>query len=118
MKLGDLRLAASQAAELIARQSVDRPIGQRFGSQAFVEANRRFIPVEHRHAWAYNLVLLLIFACVLMIGLTSADKSVSAFAGSKENHFTAIVIVTGLSVLLLGMKVFSSSKEESILTSH
>ena len=65
------------------------------------------IPKEHRHGSPYNIVLLLIFAAVLLIGLTSVDKSVSAFAGWKENHFVGIAGITSLSVLMLGWKVFS-----------
>lgn len=69
------------------------------------------IPKEHRHGSPYNLVLLLIFAAVLLIGLTSVDKSVSAFAGWKESHFVGIVSITSLSVLMMGWKVFSSVRD-------
>jgi manganese transport protein len=70
----------------------------------------KLIPKEHRHAAYYNIVLLLIFACVLLIGLTSIDKSISAFAGWKENHFIVISATTVLVVSRLGWNVFGSGK--------
>ena len=73
----------------------------------------RLIPKEHRHAGYYNLVLLLIFACVLLIGLTSIDKSVSAFAGWKESHFTVIAVITSGVTLMLGWNVFRSEKRKN-----
>ena len=71
----------------------------------------KLIPKEHRHASYYNLVLLLIFAAVLLIGLTSMDKSISAFTGWKENHFTMIAAMTGGVALVLGWTVFRSGKD-------
>ncbi len=70
------------------------------------------IPKEHRHAGFYNLVLLIIFACVLLIGLTSIDKSVSAFAEWKESHFILISTITVLVVSGLGWNIFGSDKKK------
>lgn len=72
------------------------------------------ISKEHRHASYYNFVLLLIFAAVLLIGLASIDKSMSAFVGSKENHFTMIASITVLVVLILGRRVYKSENRSSI----
>ena len=74
--------------------------------------DQKLIPKEHRHASFYNLVLLLIFAAVLLIGLTSIDKSYSAFAGLKESHFAFIVTVTALLVLVVAGHVFVLGKRK------
>ncbi len=66
------------------------------------------VPKEFRHARLYNLLLLIIFSSVLLIGLTSIDKSISAFAGWKESHFTLIVTVTTLLVFTVGWNLFKS----------
>ena len=73
------------------------------------------IPKEHRHSRFYNLLLLLIFSSVLIIGLTSIDKSISAFAGLAESHFTFIVMVTTLLVFFVGWKVFKIGKRQDDL---
>jgi Mn2+/Fe2+ NRAMP family transporter len=75
--------------------------------------DKTLIPKEHRHVSYYNLILLLIFACVLLIGLTSIDKSVSAFAGWKESHFIVISAITILVVFGLGWNVFGSEKRKN-----
>ncbi len=71
------------------------------------------IPKEHRHASYYNLVLLLIFAAVLLIGLTSLDKSISASLGWKGSHFAVIVGASGLLVLLLGWNVVRADVQKN-----
>lgn len=68
--------------------------------------DRTLIPKESRHAGSYNLVLLLIFACVLLIGLTSIDKSISTFLGWKENHLTINLVLTGVTTLIVGWNVY------------
>ena len=70
----------------------------------------KLIPPEHRHPGFYNLILLFIFSCVLIIGLTSIDKSLSAFAGWAGNHFNLIVTTTVLIVLGLGWNVMWAGK--------
>jgi Mn2+/Fe2+ NRAMP family transporter len=76
--------------------------------------DRKLIPSRHGHGKLYNLILLLIFAAVLLIGLTSIDKSISAFAGWKQSHFSFILFSTTLLVLVLGWSVFrANGKQES-----
>jgi manganese transport protein len=72
------------------------------------------LPKEHRHGSYYNLVLILIFAAVVLIGLTSVDKSISAFAGWSENHFIIIAAATVLVVLLLGWNVFKKESRTQV----
>jgi len=72
------------------------------------------IPKEHRHTSYYNFVLLLIFAAVVLIGLTGIDKSISAFAGWNESHFTMSASATVLVVLWLGWNVFKKGNRTPV----
>jgi len=74
--------------------------------------DRTLIPKENRHAGYYNLVLLLIFACVMLIGLTSIDKSISTFAGLKESHLTLNLFMTSSITLVVGWNVYRMGKNE------
>ena len=74
--------------------------------------DEELIPKVHRHSGYYNVVLILIFSAVLLIGLTSIDKSYSAFAGLKESHFAIIVTVTALLVLVVAGHVFVLGKRK------
>ena len=74
--------------------------------------DEELIPKVHRHSGYYNVVLILIFSAVLLIGLTSIDKSYSAFAGLKESHFAFIVTVTALLVLVVAGHVFVLGKRK------
>ncbi len=74
--------------------------------------DRTLIPKENRHAGSYNLVLLLIFGCVLLIGLTSIDKSISTFAGLRESHLTLNLVMTTAITLVVGWNVYRLGKNE------
>ncbi len=74
--------------------------------------DEELIPTVHRHSGYYNVVLILIFSAVLLIGLTSIDKSYSAYAGLKEGHFAIIVTVTALLVLVVAGHVFVLGKRK------
>lgn len=74
--------------------------------------DEELIPKDHRHAGIYNLVLLLIFAAVLLIGLTSVDKSLSVFSGLQESHFAIIITFTALLVLAVAWQVFVVGKRK------
>ncbi len=56
----------------------------------------------------YNLILLVIFGSVLLMGLNNVDKSFSSWAGLSGSHFnwtaTITVILTGILALRLMMK--------------
>jgi manganese transport protein len=75
--------------------------------------DKTLIPKENRHVGYYNLVLLLIFGCVLLIGLTSLDKSISAFVGLKESHLTLSLVMTTTITLFVGWNVYRLGKEEN-----
>ncbi|MBK5278402.1 MAG: divalent metal cation transporter [Bacteroidia bacterium] len=72
------------------------------------------MPKEHRPQYFYNLVLLLIFSAVLLIGLTSVDKSISTAAGWRGDHFTIIGILTAIIVLVLGRSVLTSFGKKEV----
>ncbi len=75
--------------------------------------DRTLIPKENRHAGSYNLVLLLIFGCVLLIGLTSIDKSISTFVGLRESHLTLNLVMTTAITLVVGWNVYRLGKNEA-----
>ena len=52
------------------------------------------IPAGHRPSRLYNLVLVLIFGSVLLMGLNNIDKSVSAWIGLASGHFGGMLVVT------------------------
>jgi len=66
----------------------------------------QLIAREHRHSAAYNIVLLIILACVSLIGLASIDKSLSSFLRLDGPHFSIIWIVTLLTVIAVGFRIF------------
>jgi Mn2+/Fe2+ NRAMP family transporter len=74
----------------------------------------KLIPKEHRPGLFYNGLLLLILSTVLMIGLASVDKSISAFAGLEESHFVFIVTLAAILVLVVGWNVFASRRGDRI----
>ncbi len=76
--------------------------------------DEKLIPKAHRHAGFYNLVLLIIFSAVLLIGLTSIDKSLSVFTGLKESHFALIIATTTLIVAAVAWQVFTSNREKQV----
>jgi Mn2+/Fe2+ NRAMP family transporter len=39
---------------------------------------RQLVPEQHRPGWFYNVLLLLIFACVLAIGLNQVIKTLTS----------------------------------------
>ncbi len=56
---------------------------------------------QHRQSAFYNLILLVIFASVLMMGLNNIDKSISAWLHLTESHLTLMVILSVSLTLLL-----------------
>jgi manganese transport protein len=71
--------------------------------------HKRLIPTQHRHGWLYNVLLLLIFGSVLLIGLNQVEKALISFGFFSESYFNAImvisvVMVTGIGVLIYRMK--------------
>ncbi len=56
--------------------------------------DRQIIPVEQRPSHFYNGVLLLIFSAVMIMGLHSIDKSVSAWFALDQGHYEQMVLIT------------------------
>jgi Mn2+/Fe2+ NRAMP family transporter len=52
------------------------------------------LPQEYRPSALYNALLLFIFASVLVMGLHSLDKSISAWMGISPGHFTVMAVIT------------------------
>lgn len=61
---------------------------------------------EHRPSVYYNVVLLLIFACVMVLGLHSIDKSVSFWLNAPQGHYPVIMAITFLFTGTLVFRVF------------
>ncbi len=68
------------------------------------------MPREQRHPKFYNGFLLLILFSVLLIGLTSLDKSISTVFGLSGSHFPIIVVITTSCVVALGGNLFKLRK--------
>ncbi len=52
------------------------------------------IPPSNRHSKYYNIILLLIFGAVVLMGLHSIDKSLSAWLGIAQGHYGALISIT------------------------
>ena len=63
------------------------------------------VPKNHSHSPFYNLVLILVFGAVLLMGLNNVDKSISTWLELKESHFNAMMIATGVVTVYLGYQV-------------
>ncbi len=65
------------------------------------------IPNEHRQSRAYNLVLIVIFGAVLMMGLNNIDKSVSTWLSVPSGHFAVIIVLTTSLMAYISYKLFA-----------
>ena len=63
----------------------------------------RLVSSAFRPSVYYNSALLLIFACVLLLGIHSIDKSVSSWLNTDQGHYPVII---GLTLLLSGLLAF------------
>jgi Mn2+/Fe2+ NRAMP family transporter len=68
--------------------------------------DKQLINERERPSLYYNGVLLLIFACVLVLGLHSMDKSISAWLKEAQGHYPVILVLTCLLTGLLGFRIF------------
>jgi Mn2+/Fe2+ NRAMP family transporter len=68
--------------------------------------DKQLISEQERPSVYYNGVLLLIFACVLVLGLHSIDKSVSSWLSARQGHYPVILTLTCLSTGLVGFLIF------------
>jgi manganese transport protein len=60
------------------------------------------IPESGRHAGWYNIVLLLILGCVLLIGLNNVDKAMVSALQMKSTHFSMVAIISILTTGYVG----------------
>lgn len=68
--------------------------------------DRQLINEKERPSVYYNIVLLLIFACVLVLGLHSIDKSISTWLTKAQGHYPVILTLTCFLTGLLGLQIF------------
>lgn len=69
------------------------------------------VPSEHRPSPFYNVVLLIIFGSVLLMGLNNIDKSVSSWVAMPTGH---IMLISTISIALTGylaLKLFAWNKK-------
>jgi manganese transport protein len=66
------------------------------------------IPKEHRQSRVYNVVLILIFGAVLLMGLNNIDKSVSTWLSIPPGHFGVMLLMTGALMGYISYKLFIS----------
>jgi manganese transport protein len=72
------------------------------GFLILVVNDRVLIPESGRHAGWYNIVLLLILGCVLLIGLNNVDKAMANALDLKSNHFTVVMAISFLATSYVG----------------
>ncbi|NOT74739.1 MAG: divalent metal cation transporter [Cyclobacteriaceae bacterium] len=71
------------------------------------------VPSEHRPSPFYNVVLLIIFGSVLLMGLNNIDKSVSSWVAMPTGH---IMLISTISIALTGylaLKLFAWNKKNN-----
>ncbi len=68
--------------------------------------DEQLMGANHRPSIYYNGVLLLIFACVLVLGLHSIDKSVSSWIGVPQEHYAVMTVITVLLTSVLAVRIY------------
>lgn len=72
------------------------------------------MPAQHRPGKVYNLVLVIIFFAVLLIGLNNLDRSMStAFSLSSASHFAFVLALSVFVALYVAWKVFKGQSTVS-----
>jgi manganese transport protein len=64
--------------------------------------DRVLIPESGRHASWYNIVLLLILGCVLLIGFNNVDKAMVSALQMEANHFSIVLTISTLATGYVG----------------
>ncbi|MFN3841215.1 MAG: Nramp family divalent metal transporter [Cyclobacteriaceae bacterium] len=72
--------------------------------------HRALMASAHRHGWLYNIVLLLIFGSVVIIGFNQVDKAFISFGLFAESHFTSMVWISAVLVVVMGGWVFGKQR--------
>ncbi len=70
------------------------------------------IPKEHRQSKFYNVVLIVIFGGVLLMGLNNIDKSVSTWLSVPSGHFVVMLVTTGALMAYISYKLFVSRNQQ------
>jgi hypothetical protein len=66
--------------------------------------DHELIPASFRHPNAYNVILILILGCVLLIGLNNIDKAVSSgFSLEQKDHFEWVLAATAISIAVFSI---------------
>ncbi len=68
------------------------------------------IPPQNRHPKYYNIILLLIFGAVLLMGLHSIDKSFSTWLELSQGHYGLMTSITLALTGYLAYRLISQSK--------
>jgi manganese transport protein len=56
--------------------------------------DKNLIPENGRHSGWYNVILLLILGCVLLIGLNNIDKTMVSVLQMKSPHFVIVMAIS------------------------
>ncbi|CAN5389296.1 Nramp family divalent metal transporter [soil metagenome] len=68
------------------------------------------IPSQQQHSLTYNIILLLTFGGVLLMGLTNIDREISTRFNFSSQHFWGVTITTIVTTCHLAYKVFIETK--------
>lgn len=67
------------------------------------------VPKEHQQSKIYNIILVVIFAGVLLMGLNNIDKSVSVWAGVASGHFKTMLLITTGITAYISFRIFNQT---------
>lgn len=68
--------------------------------------HKKLMHDTHANGWFFNIVLLLIFGSVVLIGLNQVDKAFISFGLFAESHFTGMVWISAVFILIMGGWVY------------
>jgi manganese transport protein len=72
--------------------------------------DRALMPYSARHGTWYNIVLLAILGCVLLIGLNNVDKAVVSALQMKAAHFNMVLAISTLVTAYVGYLLWKRSE--------
>ncbi len=70
-----------------------------------ISNDKKLIPHEGRHAQWYNVILILILACVLVLGLNNVDKVLVQVLKLNSTHFQIVLITSITFSVFTGWKI-------------
>ena len=74
------------------------------------------IPPEHQHSLTYNIILLLTFGGVLLVGLTDIDREISTRFHFSSQHFTTVSMITLVTTGYLSYRLFLTKTANKVLS--